>query len=215
MRTLLKIVGNLPLVLTLTLIAQAKEWRGIVPLRSTRSDVERLLGPPVDAGKLNALYRTENEAISISYATGKPCEPGTLQSGWMVPRDTVVEIRVVEVYDPEKGGVTFRDLGIDTSKYKEEGGGHVPGVSSFTNEEEGVRYELGTVLRYVTRDGKRELEEQRGVVRGVTYLPSAKDKHLKCPAAAPDAPNNGMHPTADTLPVINLQSRRAAGDAGR
>jgi len=29
------------------------------------------------------------------------------------------------------------------------------------------------------------------------------------------ASNNGMHPTADTLPVINLHSLWAAGDAGR
>jgi hypothetical protein len=28
-------------------------------------------------------------------------------------------------------------------------------------------------------------------------------------------PNNGMHPTADTLLVIYFQSRGAAGDAGR
>jgi hypothetical protein len=29
------------------------------------------------------------------------------------------------------------------------------------------------------------------------------------------APNNGMHPTADTLLVINFQGCWAAGDAGR
>jgi hypothetical protein len=28
-------------------------------------------------------------------------------------------------------------------------------------------------------------------------------------------PNNGMHPTADTLPLIYLQRLGAAGDAGR
>jgi len=28
-------------------------------------------------------------------------------------------------------------------------------------------------------------------------------------------PNNGMHPTADTLPLIYFQSFGAAGDAGR
>jgi hypothetical protein len=33
------------------------------------------------------------------------------------------------------------------------------------------------------------------------------------PAAA--KPNNGMHPTADTLLVIYFQSLGAAGDAGR
>ncbi len=30
-----------------------------------------------------------------------------------------------------------------------------------------------------------------------------------------DAPNNGMHPTADTNDVIKSESRVAAGDAGR
>jgi len=29
------------------------------------------------------------------------------------------------------------------------------------------------------------------------------------------APNNGLHPTVDTLPLIYLQSLGAAGDAGR
>jgi hypothetical protein len=28
-------------------------------------------------------------------------------------------------------------------------------------------------------------------------------------------PNNGMHPTADTPPVMYIESREAAGDAGR
>ncbi len=28
-------------------------------------------------------------------------------------------------------------------------------------------------------------------------------------------PNNGMHPTADTLPLIYFQGLGAAGDAGR
>jgi hypothetical protein len=34
-------------------------------------------------------------------------------------------------------------------------------------------------------------------------------------SAGDAAPNNGMHPTADTLPVMFLQRRGAAGNAER
>jgi hypothetical protein len=46
MRTTIKIFASIILALTLNLIAQAKEWRGIIPLHSTRADVERILGQP-------------------------------------------------------------------------------------------------------------------------------------------------------------------------
>ena len=36
-----------------------------------------------------------------------------------------------------------------------------------------------------------------------------------CMVEVSDAANNGMHPAADTLPVIFLQWHGAAGDAGR
>jgi hypothetical protein len=46
----IKIVSNKQLIasfwvmLSIAIICPAKEWRGIVPLKSTRADVERLLG---------------------------------------------------------------------------------------------------------------------------------------------------------------------------
>src|SRR5687768_16252810 len=54
-----------------------KEWRGIIPLRSTRADVERLLGPPEPGSR--GVYRTGSERITVSYAEG-PCD-----YGWQVP----------------------------------------------------------------------------------------------------------------------------------
>ena len=70
----------------------------------------------------------------------------------------------------------------------------MPDLSYFTDEEEGVQYHVGAVVRYVTRDGRRGTEVQRGALLAITYMPAGKDKHLKCPDAPP-APNNGMHPT--------------------
>src|SRR4026207_2045790 len=73
--------------------ADAKEWRGIVPLRSTRADVERLLGrppdpydeifgPPQDADdyyhKYSALdynYSLETEEVRITFSSlGSPVD---------------------------------------------------------------------------------------------------------------------------------------------
>jgi len=48
----------------------SKPWRGIVPLRSTRVDVERLLGAPsMDHGD-TVVYETGDERVSIEYSKG-------------------------------------------------------------------------------------------------------------------------------------------------
>jgi hypothetical protein len=67
----------------------AKAWRGILPLHSTRANVEKTLGRPTfeDSG-----YELGGERVTISYAT-RGCEEG-LPSGWNVPLDTVVNISV-------------------------------------------------------------------------------------------------------------------------
>src|SRR5918912_1814912 len=45
-KMLLKTAGGLSLILALNFVVLAKGWRGIVPLHSTRADVEQLLGAP-------------------------------------------------------------------------------------------------------------------------------------------------------------------------
>lgn len=48
------------LVLLYTSSVAAKDWRGILPLHSTRADVEALLGPPPDR------FQTLNPGRSIT-----------------------------------------------------------------------------------------------------------------------------------------------------
>lgn len=196
MKTLPDIGGGvsliLALILALSLTAQAKEWRGIMPLQSTRVDVERLLGPPIDdpsnKGIYIRTYRTKKEEIvSVLYSDTTPCN-GYLLRGYRVPEWTVISIIVQAAPFP------LSDLKLDSSKYKETSGGDTPDFSYFTDEEEGVSYEVQSRVK----DADDKYGRRLRFVTGVTYGPRATDKHLLCPK--PPAPNNGTHPTPNQQP---------------
>ena len=73
---------------------KCKAWKGIVPLHSTRADVEKLLGRPTfeDSG-----YDIEGERMLITYSA-RGCEEG-LPGGWNVPANTVVSISLSSTKD--------------------------------------------------------------------------------------------------------------------
>jgi hypothetical protein len=173
---LLNIVGGGSLVLCISFIAQAKEWRGIVPLQSTRADVERLLGPSTDdpnnKGIYIRTYRTDEEIVSVLYSDTPLCN-GYLLRGYRVPEWTVISITVRAAPFP------FSDLKLDSSKYKETSGGDTPDFSYFTDEDEGVSYEVQ--WRSVAKGADDKDRERIRFVNSVTYGPRAKDKHLLCP----------------------------------
>src|ERR1044072_2921350 len=78
-KMLLKTAGSLSLILALTFVVQAKGWRRIVPLHSTRADVERLLGTPDRKSNIKPVvrYDLEEETVVIIYSkerrVGKEC----------------------------------------------------------------------------------------------------------------------------------------------
>ena len=144
--------------------AQEEGWRGIVPLRSTRGDVERVLGKPID--DLGYLYDTGKERILVYYQS-EPCAAGDTQGrpargGWNVPRDTVLSFRV-----HLKTKVRFSDLKIDRAIYKEARHPHGPDIVYYNNDEAGQSYEV---------DGGD------GTVRSVSYYWRTKDESLRCPS---------------------------------
>src|ERR1700720_1961854 len=49
---------------------QSNAWRGLVPLRSTRADVERLLGPPMVLVAGSYSYETKEEKVRVLYSEG-------------------------------------------------------------------------------------------------------------------------------------------------
>lgn len=143
--------------------SSAKEWRGLVPLHSTRADVERLLGSPsIDRSDIT-FYEFERESVSFHYAKG-PC--GVESSGWNVPRDTVISIWVT----PRPNLLKLADLRLDESKYKKEKDTHVQYIVNYINDAEGISYEVDT--------------SAEGMVTLIEYLPAAKDAHLRCPTSS-------------------------------
>jgi hypothetical protein len=94
----------------------AKSWRGIEPLHSTRADVERLFGPPVDKMAGLWIYDFPEERAFIRFSSGEPCEEG-LPGGLKLPKDIVVYIntsptiqkKMEEVLTPGKEYEQFQD----------------------------------------------------------------------------------------------------------
>src|SRR5258706_6534102 len=67
------IILSLCFVIVAASLSHGKEWRGIVPLHSTRTDVERLLGPPAEKkNELMSVYKLDQKDVVLEYPTGLP-----------------------------------------------------------------------------------------------------------------------------------------------
>jgi hypothetical protein len=143
------------LMLACTGASSAKPWRSIVPLHSTREDVERILGEP---SRLDYIYDLDEATVRIVYAN-QPCQPGVPSwwGNWNVPRDTVTNI-IVEADTP----IPVRKLKIpNLAKYK-----------WYTDKTRTTYYRLpGPGLEYSV---------QKGRVLDITYGPTEKDQGLLC-----------------------------------
>lgn len=164
MRILLAIFCWLCIALAAPTLADAKGWRGIVPLRSTRTDVERLLGRPTQRlSEYSVFYRTPNESAIITYSKGLPCGIGENYSQWRVPRNSVESILVT----PLKA-LPLSELRLEEGKYQKRSGGHRPEDIYYINEEDG--------------ESIRVFQEE---VMAISYYPGTKETHLACPGLSP------------------------------
>lgn len=140
---------------------QAKAWRGIEPLHSTRADVERLFGSKVvRCGGSACIYDLSEEIIFVLYATDSSCKNDDATTAWKVPVGTVIEIGVRFKEDK-----LLSDLQFDLSKFERVEDEHLPGWIYYVNLDEGVRIEGGLKT-----------------ASSVTYFQSAKDNYLRCPS---------------------------------
>src|SRR5688572_31906440 len=97
--------------------------------RSTRADVERVLGASTETG--GSVYKTDHENVSIWYSD-EPCKQGAAL--WNVPRDTVLSIAVYPRVEQH-----IADLRLDEGKYKKETNPHRQGIIYYVDLKEGVR----------------------------------------------------------------------------
>lgn len=139
--------------------ARAQGWHGIVPLHSTRADVERLLGPPSEGARsYTVFYQTDTESVTIAYAPGLSCGIGAKYSQWKVPRNTVLTISVTLLRP-----LPFSKLAIDETKYTKTSGGHRP-----------------QDIYYIKNGGGESVRVFGGEVQDIDYYPAKSDYSLAC-----------------------------------
>ena len=154
--------------------AAAKEWRGITPLRTTRAEVERTLGPPARPGDPpsekrgpSSHYETEKERVTVFYSQGGCAKGGSV---WDVPFDTVISISVRPKRElPVSDLKEIDDLNLDGPNFLRAVGRDKGSPTYYVNEEEGIL----VVTQGVKGGGMR--------VVSVDYYPPASAKNLRCP----------------------------------
>lgn len=144
-------------LLSFAAVSEAKEWRGIKPLHSTRADVERLLGPPQKGSQSS--YSTVNENVVVLYSVG------TCAHGWNVPVGTVLSLSVYPKTPPK-----VETLGLDAPEYAKRRDLHVEYLYYYVDDKEGVNYTV---------------DSNKGVATLVEYYPSIKDNVLRCAPTKP------------------------------
>lgn len=150
MRTLIRTAACCLILLCISAATQAQGWRGIVPLHSTRADVERLFGLP---NPQDGFYDFKNESVEFRYSDG-PCV-----NGLDIPRDTVIDIRVVPKRD-----LRLSKLQFGISNFKKVKDEELPGFYSYTSEKKGIT-----------------ITTSEGIVVDIIYGWTKKDRTLLCP----------------------------------
>jgi hypothetical protein len=142
------------LILIMSGTGRAQQWRKIVPLRSTRADVERLLGPKEKS--YGVVYELKNGALFIEYSSG-PCRKDR-DGGWNVPDDVVVSYSFSATNKPR-----FSTLRLNRSQFRRVVDTHTIGIIYYVNAKDGIMYEV-----------------QGGRVQSIEYYPPQRYDHLQC-----------------------------------
>jgi hypothetical protein len=165
-------------VLAIAPSVSARGWRGIIPLHSTRVDVERLLGKPLP--DRDYLYQTENDFVRVDYAKG-PC--AGWPSGWNVPADTVLAFTVRSNADQ-----LFSDLHIDTTNFSK-------------------AYDDAFFTYYASRTlGIQYTVSSEGVLSSINYFPAAENSRIRCKCFPPQDESVFRGVTWDSFEGISMDN---------
>ena len=136
-------------------------WRGLSPLKSTRTDVERTLGRPDEIiGREIVTYRFPDKVVYLGFHSNPNCERQLPYTSWNVTSDTVTGIYVI--FRPAR---RVADMGIDLTKYKKiEIGGDLLDQYAYLNADASFVIEVA---------GSDHL-------RGYHYQPGTKHENLRC-----------------------------------
>jgi hypothetical protein len=137
------------------------DWRGLSPLKSTRMDVERTLGPPDQKTESQQAltYRFRDMVVYFYFTSNPNCQQQLPYSSWNVAADILTGIDVNFRPPP-----LVADTGIDLTKYKK------------------VKMDSDVIGRhvYLNDDSSFAIEVGNGYLAGYHYQPGSKEKDLRC-----------------------------------
>ncbi len=157
------------LILVVVPTTGAQEWRKIVPLKSTRTEVERLLGSNDKSYGID--YELTDGVLSIEYSSG-PCRKER-HGGWNVPEGVVISFS----FSP-RSKQRETDLKLDRKKFRRVIDTHTGGITYYINDKDGITYEI-----------------QQGQVDGIEYYPPKRYEHLYCGDPADEKKRPVKHAT--------------------
>lgn len=141
----------------------AESWRGIVPLKSTRSDVENILSASAPGNDFTVTYHLKKEKVIVNYSRGR-CEE-TDASKWDVAKDTVLSLSVYPIEN-----FFMSDLAEDLTLFE-----RIPGGK---DQPETFRYINATDGMSVYVDSNTWSSKETIIRLG--YFPPSHDDSLKC-----------------------------------
>lgn len=141
-------------------IAQPNAWRGLVPLHSTRVEVERVLGKPKWSHGSTFIYESECERVDVLYSKGA-CELSGV-TRWNVPADVVIKLEVAP-----RNKMLVKDLKFELKRYLRDQESHPENWVLYRSAEDGIR------VRAI-------LGEKEETVMVITYEARSNDKVLRC-----------------------------------
>jgi hypothetical protein len=136
------------------------DWRGLSPLKSTRTDVERTLGRPNEIiGREIVTYCFPDGVVYFGFHSNPNCERQLPYISWNVTSDTLTGIDVILRPQP-----LVAATGIDLTKYKKiEVGGDLLDRYNYFNADDSFVIEVGN-----------------NYLAGYHYRPGSKQEHLRC-----------------------------------
>ena len=148
------------LVGSFLVFGQANQWNGITPLKTTRDEVERLLGVPTPGSRSAdaAFYIVKSGRVFILYSSG-PCKIKP-SNGWNVPALTVIKMS----WYPDEP-LDLSSLKLDEQKFKKRIDPEMLHTISYTNDTEGLSITVDTLSKVATE---------------FQYFPGTDKENLKC-----------------------------------
>ena len=136
------------------------DWQGLSPLKSTRMDVERTLGPPDRNRDNEQLTYRFPDVVVVFYFNGNPkCRQKLPYSSWDVTTETVTGIDLSLRHPP-----LLTETGIDLTKFKKiKGSFDVVDHYYYVNSDDGFAIEVGN-----------------NYVSDYHYGPGSKQEDLRC-----------------------------------